>query len=234
MFQSSKKRTSQSGSSNNNSNNAKVEVEVSLDVFSQLYSIVVTEASHLQSIVSVPTQEDNDSVAQHSNKKTHGGSRIVASAENNPPGRLADCLRPSSPAPRVRRHHDSSSAAVQERGRSRSLPPTPSSYHRRGGGDSIAQKPRVIRDISCPPSFDDHGSASTGGNQDPHNKNSLKPGAAAIRSHNRTKKPNLVTKTAARAATSSSSSSKSNSKTKLLFWRPTQKPPATRQIIPAL
>jgi hypothetical protein len=233
MFQSSKKRTSQSGSNNNNnnnSNNAKVEVEVSLDVFSQLYSIVVTEASHLQSIVSVPTQEDNDSVAQRSNKKTHGTRVVVASAENNPPGRLADCLRPSSPAPRVRHQHHSS-AAVQERGRSRSLPPTPSSYHRRGGGDSMAQKPRVIRDISCPPSFDDHGNASTGGNHDPHNKNSLKPGAAAVRSHNKTKKPNLVNKTATRAATSSSSKS---SKTKLLFWRPAQKPPATRQIIPAL
>lgn len=149
-----------------------VEVEVSFDMLSQLYSIVVTEASNLQSIVSVPStaaenEEDKDDDVPDSR-------------------RLADCLRPSSPLPRSRH-------SALERGRSRSLPPMLS---------SPPQKSQVIRDISCPP-------MSTTKDLSRQRR---------ITTRKARNKPNLVSKTAARA-------------TRRLFGR---RKAATRQIIPAL
>lgn len=169
MFGNKKKRAPRSDSSS-------TEVEISLDSIDKLFSIVVTEAQSLQSIVSVPTVDGEENRDDPVALKRSGS-------------RLADTLRPTSPLPRSRR------SALEDRGRVRSCPP--SSTRR---CQAYSTSPRN-RDTSCPPKVKDISS---------------RPPRFSLPATRTTKKPNLVSRAAAR--------------TGKLFPRERN----TRKIIPAL
>jgi hypothetical protein len=130
-----------------------VQVEVSLDMFDNLYSIVVTEATRLQSVVSVPT-EDGGSRRQHLRKNKTGKNdpeaALMVKLSKAAPTRLADSLRPLSPSPRDR--HSASNAPRGRERESHSCPPLSRCQNVSSIGRTSAREEKY-RELSCPPSL---------------------------------------------------------------------------------
>ena len=189
------------GKNSNTSKNASssdVEVEVSLDLLDNLYSIVVTEGKRLQSVVSVPTESRN----RTSRRRFLGGAIVKNSSDDftarmmaadSSSHRLADSLRPLSP--NMSDRHSALEDSSRDRGRGASCPPSVDRHSRRSF-TSRPETPRCQRLQSCPPN-----------NNRRHGKNEreyVTPEVEArtpresCRSSCKSKKPNLVSKTASR------------------------------------
>ena len=181
-------------SKSKNASSNDVEVEVSLDLIDDLYSIIVTEGAKLQSVVSVPTE----SRSRTSRRRFLGGivrknssddltARMASSSSMATTShRLADSLRPLSP--NMADRHSAFETSSRDRGRGASCPP---SIDRRR---SKPELPRV-RLQSCPPKH----------RQEKNERESVivpESEARIVRETRRTshnsKKPNLVSKAASR------------------------------------
>jgi len=172
-----------------------VEVEVSLDITDNLFSIVVTENSKLQSVVSVPTA-DSTNCKQSSRRrflqKTSSSddleTRMATHAHSH---RLADTLRPLSPNMSDRR--SAMEDSTRGRGRGASCPPAANRHAGRDGPSrETAGAPR-LRQQSCPPER----LRKSGGEKGDNTSTAKTPRSSRRSTTN--KKPNLVTKTAARS-----------------------------------
>jgi hypothetical protein len=145
MFRSSPRR--------NEDKNGDVQVEVSLDLFEKLCSIVVTEDANMQTVVAVPSETGS---ARHrffrKNKANDPDTELHLKATKDSPGRLADSLRPLSPTPRDRQSRsDSQPSRGRERAISHSCPPPISRGEERMSIKSSASLQH--REQSCPPTY---------------------------------------------------------------------------------
>jgi hypothetical protein len=134
---------------------ADVEVEVSLDVFDKLYSIVVTENASLQSVVSVPTEETRN--RRRKSKMTVGTAPSTSmNSQHVASSRLADSLRPLSPLPQSRHNNPNQRYSRGRERDSNSCPPTMNRYSSDKSDlhvcspDQTPQQERS-RERSCPP-----------------------------------------------------------------------------------
>lgn len=166
-----------------------VEVEVSLDSQDNMYSIVVSEGSKLQSVVSVPSSSTRGRRRRRfrSLAKKNSSEELTASMAAHT--RLVDELRPLSPNMSDRH----SALEDSPRGRRRDVHSCPPAHNRPPCPDDGSQSRRgsmSARQQSCPPTQRDNSNIS--GMEGPVTSKVK----TARRSSN--KKPNLVSKTAAR------------------------------------
>lgn len=154
MFRSSARNPKKSYGKDSEEKEQDVQVEVSLDLFDKLFSIVVTEATHLQSVVSVPAEDGGPRRRIfRKNKAVNPKDAHMMNVSREAPSRLADSLRPLSPTPKDRHSSAEDSRASRGRGReSHSCPPALS----RGGdrarsGSSSRAIANRYRESSCPP-----------------------------------------------------------------------------------
>jgi hypothetical protein len=126
------------GLSNRKEKESDVQVEVSLDVFDKLYSIVVTENASLQSVVSVPTAE------------TLKRSRKNQVSSCNVSRRLSGTSRPSANSIRSIHTSPSTIKTFRSRGRETSSCPPPTN---RGSSEKTLTTTSTTqhRETSCPP-----------------------------------------------------------------------------------
>ena len=172
-----------------------VQVEVSLDLLDNLYSIIVTENTRLQSVVSVPNEGGDprrSNFQKNKAAKNDPKAAIAMKPSKDAPCRLADSLRPLSPTPKDRHSAFEDSHSVRGRGReSHSCPPA---LERRRSDFSASRNSVVLaeqyREHSCPPSLRDFDNGQP--------KQGRKP--TTLTSTKFMKKPrDLVSKTASRS-----------------------------------
>lgn len=146
-----------------------VEVEVSLDVTDNLYSIVVTEDTRLQSVMSVPNEDGDPRRSRFQQIKAAKVDPEVALAmklSKAAPCRLADSLRPLSPTPADR--HSALEESHSTRGRGRESHSCPPALDRNRSGFSASRasvdRAEQYREHSCPPSLKkfDNGKSKSG------------------------------------------------------------------------
>lgn len=198
MFRSSAKKSKELEEKARND----VQVEVSLDLFEKLCSIVVTEDTRLQTVVSVPSETSGNrhrffrapkAVAQDPNAACNI-SQQQQSKKKAEPGRLADSMRPLSPAPRDRQLGMDDQKPVG-RGRERVSSSCPPPLHRGGGPERTAMASADrIREHSCPPTYNRSSPRSLSRQQRPSRKN-----AAVVAAATNKKSKDLVSKAASRS-----------------------------------